>query len=81
MIVMGYCLLAKSTKSFGITISGGQADQRMTYCFFALGIEVESPQRGTSEDLERKARPEGERQKELRFPNYDFRMMYPLSSI
>jgi hypothetical protein len=78
MIVMGYCLLAKSTKSFGITISGGQADGIL---FFALGIEVESPQRGTSEDLERKARPEGERQKELRFPNYDFRMMYPLSSI
>ena len=29
----------------------------------ALGIEVESPERGTSEDLERKARPEGERHK------------------
>jgi len=29
----------------------------------ALGIGVESPERGTSEDLERKARPEGERQK------------------
>jgi len=27
----------------------------------ALGIEVESPERGTSEDLERKARPVGER--------------------
>ena len=31
-----------------------------------LGIEVESPERGTSEDLERKARPEGERPKYLR---------------
>jgi hypothetical protein len=29
----------------------------------ALGIAVESPERGTSEDLERKARPEGERPK------------------
>jgi len=28
----------------------------------ALGIEVESPERGTSEDLERKARPVWERQ-------------------
>jgi len=27
----------------------------------ALVIEVKSPQRGTSEDLERKARPEGKR--------------------
>jgi len=26
---------------------------------FALGIEVENPQRGTSEDLERIARPKG----------------------
>ena len=33
--------------------------------FFALGIEVESPERGTSEDLERKARPEGERHKKM----------------
>jgi hypothetical protein len=60
---MSNCLVDKSTKFFRITISGRQADQRMTYCFFALGIEVESPQRGTSEDLERKARPEGERHK------------------
>jgi hypothetical protein len=37
----------------------------------ALGIGVESPERGTSEDLERKARPAGERQKkksEVRLP-------------
>ena len=32
----------------------------------ALGIEVESPERGTSEDLERKARPGGERQKQMK---------------
>jgi hypothetical protein len=36
----------------------------------ALGIEVESPERGTSEDLERKARPIGERQKEAK-PYFD----------
>ena len=30
---------------------------------FALGIAVESPQRGTNEDLQRKARPGGKRPK------------------
>jgi len=30
---------------------------RLLKVFYALGIAVENPQRGTSEDLQRKARP------------------------
>jgi len=36
----------------------------------ALGAVVESPERGTSEDLERKTRPEGERPKKNAGPMF-----------
>ncbi len=44
----------------------------------ALGIAVESPERGTSEDLERKARPEEERPKKS--TNYELRITIVLWS-